>query len=41
MIDEFLRPIRPEEPQVLLGRALNKLLMDPLEAYWILWPWLA
>ena len=28
-------PIRPEEPQVLLGRAMNKLVMDPLEAFGI------
>ena len=26
-------PIRPDEPQVLLGRALNNVLMDPFEAY--------
>ena len=36
-----VRSIRPEEPQVLLGRALNKLVMDPLEALGIRWPWLA
>ena len=36
-----VRPIRPEEPQVLLGRALNKLVMDPLEVFGIRWPWLA
>ena len=30
---------RPEEPQVLLGRALNKLVMDPL-GFGIRWPWL-
>ena len=36
-----VRPIRPEEPQVLLGRALNKLVMEPLEAFGIRWPWLA
>ena len=36
-----VRPIRPEEPQVLLGRALNKLVMDPLEALGLRWPWLA
>ena len=34
-------PIRPEEPQVLLGRAMNKLVMDPLEAVGIRWPWLS
>ena len=33
-------PIRPEEPQVLLGRAMNKLVMDPLEAFGIRWPWM-
>ncbi|MCB4427937.1 NAD(P)-binding protein [Synechococcus sp. MU1643] len=36
-----VHPIRPEEPQVLLGRALNKLVMDPLEALGLRWPWLA
>ena len=36
-----VRPIRAEEPQVLLGRALNKLVMDPLETFGIRWPWLA
>ena len=34
-------PIRPDEPQVLLGRALNKLVMDPLEAVGLRWPWFA
>ena len=34
-------PIRADEPQVLLGRALNKLVMDPLEGFGIRWPWLA
>ncbi|WP_114993162.1 FAD-dependent oxidoreductase [Synechococcus sp. UW179A] len=34
-------PIRSDEPQVLLGRALNKLVMDPLETLGIEWPWLA
>jgi uncharacterized protein with NAD-binding domain and iron-sulfur cluster len=34
-------PIRPDEPQVVLGRALNKLVMDPLEAVGLRWPWLA
>ena len=34
-------PIRADEPQVLLGRALNKLVMDPLESFGIRWPWLA
>ena len=34
-------PIRADEPQVLLGRALNKLVMDPLETLGIDWPWLA
>ena len=33
-------PIRADEPQVLLGRALNKLVMDPLEAIGWRWPWL-
>ena len=33
-------PIRPDEPQVLLGRALNRLMMDPLETMGIDWPWL-
>ena len=39
--EHLVWPIRPEEPQVLLGRALNKLVMDPLEAFGIRWPWLA
>jgi uncharacterized protein with NAD-binding domain and iron-sulfur cluster len=34
-------PIRSDEPQVLLGRALNKLVMDPLETLGLNWPWLA
>ena len=34
-------PIRPDEPQVVLGRALNTLVMQPLEAAGIRWPWLA
>jgi len=34
-------PIRADEPQVVLGRALNKLVMDPLEAAGIRWPWLS
>ena len=33
-------PIRADEPQVLLGRALNRLVMDPLETIGINWPWL-
>ena len=32
-------PIRPDEPQVVLGRTLNKLVMDPLEAVGLRWPW--
>ena len=34
-------PIRPEEPLVLLGRAINKLVLDPLEAFGICWLWIA
>jgi len=34
-------PIRADEPQVLLGRALNRLVMDPLDKIGINWPWLA
>ena len=34
-------PIRADEPQVVLGRAINKLVMDPLEAVGLRWPWLA
>ena len=33
-------PIRADEPQVVLGRALNKLVMDPLDALGLQWPWL-
>ena len=34
-------PIRADEPQVLLGRDLNKVVMDPLESVGVRWPWLA
>ena len=34
-------PIRADEPQVVLGRALNKLVMDPIESLGIQWPWLS
>ena len=33
--------IRSDEPQVVLGRVLNKLVMNPLDAFGIQWPWLA
>jgi uncharacterized protein with NAD-binding domain and iron-sulfur cluster len=33
-------PIRADEPQVVLGRALNKLVMDPIEALGLKLPWL-
>ena len=33
-------PIRADEPQVLLGRALNRLVMNPLDTLGIDWPWL-
>ena len=33
-------PIRADEPQVVLGRALNKVVMDPLDALGLQWPWL-
>jgi uncharacterized protein with NAD-binding domain and iron-sulfur cluster len=32
-------PIRADEPQVVLGRALNKLVMDPIEAVGLKLPW--
>jgi len=32
-------PIRADEPQVVLGRALNKLVMDPLETLGLKLPW--
>ena len=32
-------PIRADEPQVVLGRALNKLVMDPLEDLGLKLPW--
>jgi uncharacterized protein with NAD-binding domain and iron-sulfur cluster len=32
-------PIRADEPQVVLGRALNKLVMDPIEALGLKLPW--
>ena len=34
-------PGRLDEPQVVLGRALNKLVMNPLEAAGLRWPWFA
>ena len=34
-------PIRADEPQVVLGRALNRLVMDPLESVGFRLPWLA
>jgi uncharacterized protein with NAD-binding domain and iron-sulfur cluster len=34
-------PIRPDEPQVLLGRALNGLVMKPAGALGLQWPWLS
>ena len=33
-------PIRADEPQVLIGRALNALLMNQAEALGLRWPWL-
>ena len=33
-------PIRADEPQVVLGRALNRLVMDPLESIGFRWPWM-
>ena len=35
-----VRPIRADEPQVLIGRALNALLMNQAEALGLRWPWL-
>jgi len=35
-----VRPIRADEPQVLIGRALNALVMNPAEALGLRWPWL-
>ena len=32
--------IRADEPQVQLGRALNRLVMEPLETLGVQWPWL-
>ena len=31
-------PFRPDEQQVELGRAINKLAMDPLEKVGLRWP---
>lgn len=33
-------PIRADEPQVLIGRALNALVMNQAEALGLCWPWL-
>ena len=35
-----VRPIRADESQVLIGRALNALLMNQAEALGLRWPWL-
>ena len=34
-------PIRPDEPQVLLGRSLNAQVMNTVESLGLRWPWLA
>jgi hypothetical protein len=34
-------PIRADEPQVVIGRALNRLVMDRLASIGLRWPWLA
>ena len=34
-------PIRPDEPQVLLGRSLNAQVMNTVETLGLRWPWLA
>ena len=34
-------PIRADEPQVVIGRALNTLVMDRLASIGLRWPWLA
>jgi uncharacterized protein with NAD-binding domain and iron-sulfur cluster len=33
-------PIRPDEPQVVLGRSINKLVMDQLNLFGLKHPWL-
>jgi hypothetical protein len=33
-------PIRPDEPQVVLGRSINKLVMDQLNLLGLKHPWL-
>ena len=40
-VQHSVLPIRADEPQVVLGRALNKLVMDPIESLGIQWPWLS
>ena len=35
-----VRPIRADEPQVLIGSALNALLMNQAEALGLRWAWL-
>jgi hypothetical protein len=32
-------PVRADEPQVVVGRAVNRLVLDPLEAVGIKLPW--
>jgi len=33
-------PVRADEPQVVLGRALNAVVMEQAEALGFRWPWL-
>jgi hypothetical protein len=38
-IQHSVIPIRADEPQVVLGRALNKIMMDQIDAFGLKLPW--
>jgi hypothetical protein len=39
-IQHLVVPIRADEPQVILGRVINKILMDQIDALGLTLPWL-
>jgi hypothetical protein len=40
IIQHLVFPIRADEPQVVLGRVLNKIVMDQIDAFGLTLPWL-
>jgi hypothetical protein len=38
-IQHLVVPIRADEPQVVLGRVLNKIVMDQIDAFGLTLPW--